>query len=414
METHDVLERMCALAASGQLDTDESLDFEVHLLGCESCRADLAAYRAIVKDMGELPAQNSAFQPGIDTKSGATFLKRLEGENIRTSTAARNFLLGRETRDWLAPSLALASVVAVALVVAVSFPNLLAWRHPALSTSVPSTNVQKMEQANQALRQKLDSDRATIAIIQKERDDARLKLQAADNLEPVVSELQKRLTDASRDEEKLQAGLRDRDNKLASVTSQSQDKERQLAILQARVSTLEESIQRADADMVAARMQATSLQDQLQGEKLSVEQEKQLNTVARDVRELMGARRLFMIDVYDGENLSTAQRSFGRVFYTQGQSLIFYAFDLDQHRNIHKVTFQAWGEKGKNPASVKPLGVFQMDDVAQKRWVMKVNDPEKLKTIDAVFVTVESTHNPAKPTGQKLMYAFLGGQPNHP
>jgi hypothetical protein len=128
----------------------------------------------------------------------------------------------------------------------------------------------------------------------------------------------------------------------------------------------------------------------------------------------MGARRLFMIDVYDGENLSTAQRSFGRVFYTQGQSLIFYAFDLDRHPNLHKVTFQAWGEKGKNPASVKPLGVFQVDDVAKKRWVMKVSDPEKLKTIDAVFVTVESTHNPAKPTGQKLMYAFLGGQPNHP
>jgi hypothetical protein len=55
-----------------------------------------------------------------------------------------------------------------------------------------------------------------------------------------------------------------------------------------------------------------------------------------------------------------------------------------------------------------------MDDVAQKRWVMKVSDPEKLKTIDAVFVTVESTRDPIKPTGQKLMYAFLGGQPNHP
>jgi len=166
--------------------------------------------------------------------------------------------------------------------------------------------------------------------------------------------------------------------------------------------------------MVTARIQVAGLQDQLQGEKLTVEQEKQLNTAAKDVRELMGARRLFMIDVYDGENLSTAQRSFGRVFYTQGHSLIFYAFDLDQHRNIHKVSFQAWGEKGKNPASVKPLGVFQVDDVAQRRWVMKVDDPEKLKTIDAVFVTVELSRNPARPSGQKLLYAFLGGQPNHP
>ena len=47
------------------------------------------------------------------------------------------------------------------------------------------------------------------------------------------------------------------------------------------------SVQRADADMVTARIQVAGLQDQLQGEKLTVEQEKQLNTAAKDVRELM-------------------------------------------------------------------------------------------------------------------------------
>jgi hypothetical protein len=412
MRTHDVLERMCALAASGQLDADESLDFEVHLLACESCRADLEAYRTIVKEMGELPVVDPS---GIvnDGKSAASFLSRLGAEEIHTSAAARDFLLGRRSSGWLVPTMTFGSIAVVAVLVAVTLPKIVASRQPAVPPSALAT-IEQGEQANQALRQRLQSDRQIIASVQKERDDARSELQRVGEGESPLSELKRQLGDAIRQEAKLRADLQDRDDKIASISGQAQDKERQLASLQARVNALEESVQRTDADMVTARMEVVSLQDQLQGEKLTVEQEKQLNTVAKDVRELMGARRLFMIDVYDGENLSTAQRSFGRVFYTQGHSLIFYAFDLDQHRNIHKVSFQAWGEKGKNPASVKPLGVFQVDDVAQRRWVMKVDDPEKLKTIDAVFVTVESSRNPARPSGQKLLYAFLGGQPNHP
>ena len=413
MRTHDVLERMCALAASGQLDADESLDFEVHLLACESCRADLEAYRTIVKEIGELPAVEYSSRVANEGKRAASFLSRLGAEEIHTSAAARNFLLERRSSSWLAPTLTFGSIALVAVLAAVTIPKIVALRQPAVPPSARAT-IEQVEHANQALQQRLESDRQIIAAVQKERDDAQSKLQRAGEPESPISELKSKLVDALRDEEKLRADLQDRDEKIASISGQAQDKERQLASLQAKVNALEESVQRADADMVTARMQVVSLQDQLQGEKLTVEQEKQLNTVAKDVRELMGARRLFMIDVYDGENLSTAQRSFGRVFYTQGHSLIFYAFDLDQHRNIHKVSFQAWGEKGKNPASVKPLGVFQVDDVAQRRWVMKVDDPDKLKTIDAVFVTVESSHNPARPTGQKLLYAFLGGQPNHP
>lgn len=77
MRTHDVLERMCALAASGQLDADESLDFEVHLLACESCRADLEAYRTIVKEMSELPAVEYSARVANEGKSAASFLSRL-------------------------------------------------------------------------------------------------------------------------------------------------------------------------------------------------------------------------------------------------------------------------------------------------------------------------------------------------
>jgi hypothetical protein len=78
------------------------------------------------------------------------------------------------------------------------------------------------------------------------------------------------------------------------------------------------------------------------------------------------------------------------------------------------VTFQAWAERDKDPAHATHLGDFYIDDVAQKRWVMKVDDPEKLKAVEAIFVTVEQGKGTDKPTGEKLLYAYLGGQPNHP
>jgi hypothetical protein len=63
---------------------------------------------------------------------------------------------------------------------------------------------------------------------------------------------------------------------------------------------------------------------------------------------------------------------------------------------------------------VKSLGIFYVDDKAQKRWVLKVDDPALLAHIDSVFVTVEPPGGEKKPTGQKLLYAYLNAPPNHP
>src|SRR5260370_3441667 len=42
----------------------------------------------------------------------------------------------------------------------------------------------------------------------------------------------------------------------------------------------------------------------------------------RDIRELMGARKLYIADVFDVDSRSRTKKPFGRVFYTQGRSLI--------------------------------------------------------------------------------------------
>jgi hypothetical protein len=54
------------------------------------------------------------------------------------------------------------------------------------------------------------------------------------------------------------------------------------------------------------------------------------------------------------------------------------------------------------------------DNKDQKRWALKVDDPQQLAEIDSVFVTLESHQGASKPSGGKILFAFLGGKANHP
>ena len=129
----------------------------------------------------------------------------------------------------------------------------------------------------------------------------------------------------------------------------------------------------------------------------------------------MGARKLYIADVFDVDSGSRMRKPFGRVFYTQGKSLIFYAFDLDRQPGLNNAsTFQAWGRKETHRAQPLNLGILYMDSESSRRWVLRFDDPEQLAEIDAVFVTVEPHGGSQKPTGKPLLYALLRKEANHP
>jgi hypothetical protein len=134
----------------------------------------------------------------------------------------------------------------------------------------------------------------------------------------------------------------------------------------------------------------------------------------RDIRDLMGARNLLITDVYDVDLRGRTKKPFGRVFYTENKSLIFYAFDLNKQKNASDRTFQVWGYQEAGRRSAQSLGILFQDDQKQNRWVLKFNDPAVLRAIDAVFVTAEPPGGSEKPTGEKLLYAYLNAKANHP
>jgi hypothetical protein len=136
----------------------------------------------------------------------------------------------------------------------------------------------------------------------------------------------------------------------------------------------------------------------------------------RDIRELMGARKLYIADVFDVDSGSRTRKPFGRVFYTQNRSLIFYAFDLDRQPGVKNASaFQVWGQRDAEERNrATNLGILYMDSESNRRWVLKIDDPKELAEIDAVFVTIEPRGGSQKPTGKPFLYALLRKEANHP
>ena len=182
--------------------------------------------------------------------------------------------------------------------------------------------------------------------------------------------------------------------KLDAIAEQSSQDARRAATLDAKVNELTGLLHQRDA---------------------TVDQQQELLADDRDIRELMGARDLYVAEVYDVARTGVTQKPYGRVFYTKGKSLIFYAYDLDQQPDLKIAsTFQVWGRRGPDREKSFPLGIFYEDNAAKKRWVLKLDDPRLLAQIDAVFVTVEPNGGSRKPSGKPLLFAYLGVDPNHP
>jgi hypothetical protein len=55
-----------------------------------------------------------------------------------------------------------------------------------------------------------------------------------------------------------------------------------------------------------------------------------------------------------------------------------------------------------------------MDSETNRRWTLRVDNPEQLAKLDAVFVTIEPGRQIEKPSGKPFLYASLRREPNHP
>ena len=431
---HDYFQRLCAMAVTNQISPEEDQRLAEHLQVCPVCNQTFEHFSQIAAQLyGEAPTSEMA---------AAAF--DASGENASERIRARERLLGKMkqtinlpliedrpaaiaekrkmawglSRQWV-PSWG-TWALAAALFLAVCLDLTQSW--------LSHRHSRDEEARSASLKREVDELRGELTRLQavpvkpmleapsKTRDDDARKLRA-DN--EAMHQTLLSLEATRQREAGENAGLQDRIRLLQSSLDVLQASK---VTLEAEKSGLAETVSRLTADLRKSQDEMGGLaarNEELSQESLaqvrSVDRQQKLLATDHDIREILGARSLHIIDVFDVSSRGEFERPFGRIFYTEGKSLIFYAFDLDQQKGLKRgAVFQAWGQRGVAKEDSRSLGMFYMDDPSQNRWVLKVDDSKALSRIDYVFVTDGSRKEGVRPRGKPLLSALLNPTANHP
>lgn len=416
MPSHDAFRELAALAAVGEISVAENDQLMAHLKECPECREAYAEYSAILRQ--DLPHANSLrlkTPHGQSTRATNVeirerFLARARAHGVEFSAdVANQSATGREFAFRVAWS-PVAAVAAGIVVTAGLSATFLHRNH--LRASAPAVAVHAPVASREPSLPKAESDKRMPAVqdvrlAQLERENRELTT-AVQGRQAQLDEMQQSLT-------QLNAELAQTHAENSTLTAAREQDRSEIADLQKQVQTLQSTSADSVATLVELQDRIRALNTSLQQQSEKANMERQMAAVSSDVRQLMGARVLHIIDVHDVNGEGRSARSFGRVFYAEGQCLVFYAFDLPSSKPTPtKLYFKAWGQQEAEDRSVRNLGTFTIDDRDQQRWVLKVTDAALLKGIDSVFVTAETAGDARQPEGKRVLYAYLAGRANHP
>jgi hypothetical protein len=432
-EPHDEFLELCAVSTSGQLSEEDQRRLQEHLAVCSSCRDALQQYEAIIRHaipaMGaeETPEHLEAGGAWSEKQAESTLFARIardEGgggiERTRPipphrETSSRRVLAPESAAAWRSVWTLYAAgiLLFVALGVCAYEVGIRRGTHVANVTAPPHAQDQI------SLEEKLSdaSHEAEVAHSQVGQRD-----KAIADLHRQLEQQSAKMDQMKAAQEQSDAALRGADAGRQELVQRQTEAEQKFAAAQSTAQGLQKKLDSIaeqssqDAKRVAASdAKVNELTNLLRQRDATLDQQQELLAHDRDIRELMGARDLYVAEVYDVARTGATQKPYGRVFYTKGKSLIFYAYDLDQQTIAKNAnTFQVWGRRGPDREPPFPLGIFYEDNASKKRWVLKLDDPKLLAQIDAVFVTIEPNGGSRKPSGKPLLFAYLRVDPNHP
>jgi len=127
--------------------------------------------------------------------------------------------------------------------------------------------------------------------------------------------------------------------------------------LEARLSIIGNQSSQDTLQSLALKTEVSDLKAEIENKDKAIAEQRELLDRDRDVRNLIGARNLYIAEIYDVAQTGDTQKPFGRVFYTKDKSLIFYGYDLDQQPGVKKAgVFQAWGRPRCRSAARRQSG----------------------------------------------------------
>jgi hypothetical protein len=409
---------LCALSTTDALTMEEWRQLELHLSICASCREIKAQYDAVVARTLPAMAADHA-ETGDDPPSDswsveqaeASLMARIEHENI---VPERDPQPSTRTSKWQGLPWPYAGA-AVFIVAALCIGYRIGTVRGHSSTAVTASSSLPIDKAQP------DPNRFNAPYTPAPRKDEQRGENTAD-LHRQVQEGVQEITQLKEQLNRVKDELADSSSALDRNSQDRAELERQLSLAQTSAQNLQDKLNvtasqtsQGNAQSQTFQAQVDELTASMREKDEQIAQHEKLLEHDRDIRNLIGARDLYIAEIYDVAKNGKTQKPFGRVFYTKGKSLVFYAYDLDQQPGVKLAsTFQAWGRKGIDQQHDINLGMFYQDDQNKKRWILKSNDPTTLTQIDAVFVTVEPPGESSKPSGKPLLFTYLRLMPNHP
>jgi hypothetical protein len=420
---HEHFEELCAAASIGQVNGTELAELREHLGWCSPCQEryseflNLNAAQYAKNAGGEELTREEAVGAIDSTLFRERFLKKAAAEGIVFSVSPTEDSLPdpriRSSSFWNWPILTRAATAFALLTVVAGGGYYVGTQRVRLSNVTGGSPVSSVDSVSE---QRI----ATIASLEAENQRLAAEIASLDTSLALTSsrlaELRANSSASEKDRLVLLARITDREDAIASLQSRLDQSQGAFANIRTEYDKTQQSFSSNQAAFVEAQVKLHDLSDQLAEKSNALAREREMLNAGRDVRDLLSARNLHIVDVFDTDPKGKTRPAFGRIFFTEGRSLLFYAYDMPDAR-LKEATFQyrIWGKKEGPNQRARNLGIFFSDDKFQKRWVFQYDDPKVLSEIDSVFVTLEpSNGDPNQPKGDKLMYAYLRGQPNHP
>ena len=409
MNEHEHFKELCALSASGNISAPEMSELKAHLESCAECRDHLS-------DFAQVSAQALALQgdsysrprPPAGMKNRFITRARSEGVPLRWPSKAIDLDFGTH---FLNRACAVAAIVFVSVAV-----GILLWK------GVPAKR--HMASLNKSSASVAPAGRTDVRAVDTRDHDLAVQLQAdilslerqRKTLEQDKQELEQRLNQSGKHEEDLSVRLSELENNDAALRQRAAEQDSKLAGLNDELKRKDVTLTDEVAALAERQNQLEGLRAQLGERDAEIKDQQKLLSAGTLARDLIIARNLHIIDVHDSNGSGEHQRAFGRIFYTEGKSLVFYAYDLQDPENLDaKISFHVWGSKLGEQQQARNLGVFRAEDIGTGRWGLTCDDPNVLAKINTVFVTAESARKKIdQPMGKRILYAFLGERPNHP
>jgi hypothetical protein len=434
---HGRFEEMCALAVTGQLGGPQMTELNEHIAECSSCREYLESLaQASIQTMPLLadkraPGTKVQPPPGMRDR----FLARVAAEdlngnnraNARPHCAQPEFI--SLALDPAPPGPRLVTAKPTSAVISVAWRAALAMAACAAIAvggyyvgnrrNGPGTSKQAHLVAQSDAARPIASVEGPDRVGQLEQQRTQLQTELAqlkDRLSAAETERTSLRSELAAAQEKLTAATAQPQAALQRASEQNAEAQNQLASLQRNVDRLNQQLAQSEVKLDVQKQHDEDLSTKLALTEDSLQKELDLKSATSQMGELVAARNLHIVDVYDADPNGKRQRAFGRVFYIEGQSLVFYAYDLDGPGEFKQnVVFHVWGGKAGVNDVTHSLGILHKEDANQSRWAMTFDDPKVLTQINAVFVTAESaSRHSDQPRGKKVLYAYFGSQPNHP